>query len=1704
MAANQIQQILVKRGNTASISTYTGPLGELVLNTQTNQLVAQDGVTPGGRLVTGDTFPIVANLTVLQREVSNIAGISGNVAQLEAFFANVNLEEISTTIANIQLAANSSYANANAAAYLPVYGGTVGTSLINFTNSNGQIVTGQAGTPNTSWIEMTANIHHDISGFYADENAAMQIYSAQDIIFIANTVGSAPQWTFGADGNTTLPATTGRILFPYDTNTNAILDNSQDSGQYFIIQNNLADGYQGINLNTDDAQVTISSKNAGGHPLYVWNFDWQGQLTYPDSTIQTTAYQGPAGQTSFATQANVTTANTAMKGYVDNQITLLVNNAPAILDTLGQIAANLQADESSLTRVILGQAAANTQISALQANVGSYYIWANANTAGLYNSILGANTAWTANAATQQGLITNLQANIGGFYTWANANFGTSSYGNANVAAYLIANPQAGTYSNANVVAMLNANSIVTIGNINPYPTQSNITQLFVGGNTVITSGGGASGGATEILNNAYWNNAGVLTARNTYSNGAMQIIIDGASLSISAQGSATANTATGMGTRMTLNSTALSTFNSVGINSAGTLTASGTLAVNGSGGITTTQTTIPVLNTTATTINFGGAATSVTLGASTVNLNVGSGTGNITAGNLISNNFLYPNGISILSGIGGTYSNTNVASYIAATTFSAVGASVLNSVGQINGTAIYLQTNGSHNFYFDSTGNLVLPTGGYINYANGQSILTGITAGAGTYSNANVTAYLSNSTASTANIYAGNLIASGNVYGQTFVGNIVTGANVTASYFITTGTYGNISQVNTIFANNYVYANGVSILNGITAGAGTYSNANVAAYLTTQTFYSNANVAAYLIANPQGGVYSNANVIANLQNLTTNVVTSANVQAAYFVGNGAALSGLNYASIGNIYGASSNVTLQAGSYSWTFDNTGNLSIPTHGNIIWANGTVFSSGTGGSGSSGTLYTNANVVSMLAANSSVFIGNINTYPIQSNITQLFIGNSTTLTSGNAATPTSTFLMYNAYFAPNGAILTRNTTTGVGYVEIDSTGIGFGGYTGAVTANTVPTFNQFLRMNGSIGAQFSGAVTSGGLVTGVGLTSTNGLTLNTLGQISTNQTSATIFATTATSITIGGSTSAVTTGGNLFAGNNLGTSTGNLNIRAQGNWNVLTVYGVAGGYNSPPYTNQALTGGSGTGMLANYSSVGGYISTITVSNPGTGYKNGDILTVPGGLGSTVILSNYNPTVSGTLGGASSFTFTMDGSLLLPGNVTHASNSFIFGDFTNSTVNNRTVFAPIAANSNPGIYAAPTGTGTAASWQAANSRDLTNTSKILIATNGTTDVQLVSGINGTGTYLPLSFYTNGTNQMQLGTGGNLLMVTGGNIATTGNIIAGNIVGNQYGNSIGTTATYSGNVTIGGNIITTGATSGNISGANVISANTLIISSTATTGNLTVNGSGYFNGPFIESDTRAGVFVGNAGSGVPSPRVGFYTGNTALNWEIDNYGGQFRWFNPGATRLTLDAGGNLFVTGNLVMSTGQQINSTAGSNANVTIDPDGTGVTNIIGSTTISGNLTVNGTPGITEPNRTAFRVYGQGGAIALNANLTASNWTVDYTQGAASTALNGTTGVFTANVAGLYQTTLTARTSSNTNASIIQAVVRQKKAGVTSIVFMIEWGVNTTFNHASGSSTVKLAAGDQLWVQCLADGGTGGFNFDGNDHWDVVYLG
>jgi hypothetical protein len=110
-----------------------------------------------------------------------------------------------------------------------------------------------------------------------------------------------------------------------------------------------------------------------------------------------------------------------------------------------------------------------------------------------------------------------------------------------------------------------------------------------------------------------------------------------------------------------------------------------------------------------------------------------------------------------------------------------------------------------------------------------------------------------------------------------------------------------------------------------------------------------------------------------------------------------------------------------------------------------------------------------------------------------------------------------------------------------------------------------------------------------------------------------------------------------------------------------------------------------------------------------------------------------------------------------------VIDSNSNLIQGDFDSATVNNRTKFQTSTVNANTGVYAVPNGTGTVAGFQAANNSNPTDASKIVMATNGSTDTQIISGVNGTGTYLPLSFYTNNTLGMQLTTAG-ALNITGG----------------------------------------------------------------------------------------------------------------------------------------------------------------------------------------------------------------------------------------------------------------------------------------------------------------------------------------------------
>lgn len=110
-------------------------------------------------------------------------------------------------------------------------------------------------------------------------------------------------------------------------------------------------------------------------------------------------------------------------------------------------------------------------------------------------------------------------------------------------------------------------------------------------------------------------------------------------------------------------------------------------------------------------------------------------------------------------------------------------------------------------------------------------------------------------------------------------------------------------------------------------------------------------------------------------------------------------------------------------------------------------------------------------------------------------------------------------------------------------------------------------------------------------------------------------------------------------------------------------------------------------------------------------------------------------------------------------MTGNLTFSGNGRkIIGDFNNATVANRLSFQTSTANAETVPYIIPNGTGNTAGIVAANASDPTNSSIIRMSVNGSTDTRINSDINGTGTYLPLTIYTGGSERMRLDTSGNM----------------------------------------------------------------------------------------------------------------------------------------------------------------------------------------------------------------------------------------------------------------------------------------------------------------------------------------------------------
>jgi hypothetical protein len=98
-------------------------------------------------------------------------------------------------------------------------------------------------------------------------------------------------------------------------------------------------------------------------------------------------------------------------------------------------------------------------------------------------------------------------------------------------------------------------------------------------------------------------------------------------------------------------------------------------------------------------------------------------------------------------------------------------------------------------------------------------------------------------------------------------------------------------------------------------------------------------------------------------------------------------------------------------------------------------------------------------------------------------------------------------------------------------------------------------------------------------------------------------------------------------------------------------------------------------------------------------------------------------------------------------------------ITGDFSNATAANRVSFQSSTTNGATIVNLLPNGTGTAAQLIAYSSADPTNSSfgQFRIGTDFN-ELRISSGILGTGTYLPMTFHTGGSERMRIDTSGNV----------------------------------------------------------------------------------------------------------------------------------------------------------------------------------------------------------------------------------------------------------------------------------------------------------------------------------------------------------
>jgi hypothetical protein len=163
-----------------------------------------------------------------------------------------------------------------------------------------------------------------------------------------------------------------------------------------------------------------------------------------------------------------------------------------------------------------------------------------------------------------------------------------------------------------------------------------------------------------------------------------------------------------------------------------------------------------------------------------------------------------------------------------------------------------------------------------------------------------------------------------------------------------------------------------------------------------------------------------------------------------------------------------------------------------------------------------------------------------------------------------------------------------------------------------------------------------------------------------------------------------------------------------------------------------------------------------------------------------------------------GTSSPAYKLDvaGAISTNNNLTFTSTgNRITGDFSNGTVANRLMLQTSTANSASRVGVIPNGTSAAAELFVMNNSDPTNAGFGSIRMNAS-DFQITATYNGAGTYLPMTFYTGGSERIRIDTSGFVLVGTATTLPV--NLASGKFQVLQTG-AIGHAACFKTNATSG-----------------------------------------------------------------------------------------------------------------------------------------------------------------------------------------------------------------------------------------------------------------------------------------------------------------